>query len=204
MNDWIPILAGVVIIALAVGIIRFAPNSTWAQELRRPYGIRPTGGRGNRTRRDHLLGAGLGAVAAVALLATSVAASAVANRSTTEEGSGLIAETYMFVAALLGLMALTSTARSLWKAAVWRVELPDTPAHRVGLADAIDHLLDGELSPDERREFLEVRYLQPQIEQIRRATLKLARQHRAGMPEDFRMQIKRWTAGIRASAGHRE
>ena len=34
--------------------------------------------------------------------------------------------------------------------------------------------------------------------------IKLARQHEAGIPEDFREQIRHWTAGIRASAGPRE
>ena len=204
MSDWIPIIAGVAIIALAVGVVRFAPHSAWAQELRRSYGIRPTGERGNRTRRDHLLSAGLGGIAAIVLLATSIAAAAFAQRTPDDTSDSGIALAYMFVAFLLGMMAITSMARSLWKAAVWRMELPDTPEHRRQLADALDHLLDGALSPEERRDYLEVVYLQPQLEQIRRATLKLARQHEAGIPEDFRVQIKRWTAGIRASAGPRE
>ena len=54
--------------------------------------------------------------------------------------------------------------------------------------------------PEERVEFLDVRYLHPQIEQVRRATLKLVAQHRTGFPDHFRAQIKQWTAGIRGSA----
>jgi hypothetical protein len=206
MSDWIPVIAGFVIIALAVSVLRFAPHSVWAQELRRSYGIRPTGDRGNRTRRDHLKSAGLAAVVAVALLATAAAAASVADLAPDAEDSShrAIALTYMFVGFLLGMMAVAATAHSLWKAAAWRMELPDTPEHRRRLADAIDHLLDGALSPEERRDFLDVSYLQPQVEQIRRATLKLMRKHPGGIPDDYRVQIKRWTAGIRASAGPRE
>jgi hypothetical protein len=93
------------------------------------------------------------------------------------------------------------TIVALWKATLWRVELPDTPEHRRALADAIDHLLDGAVSPEERAAFLDVRYVHPQLEQIRRATLTLVKQHRAGVPENFRVQIKAWTSGIRESAG---
>jgi hypothetical protein len=201
MVDWVPIVAGFAIIALAIAVVRLAPNSVWAQELRRSYGIRPTGERGNRTRRDHLLSAGLAGLMAVLLLATSIVASIVAERLPDDTRGKSIALTYTFAAFLLGAVAVASTMRSLWKAAAWRMELPDTPEHRRRLADALDHLLDGDLTPDERREYLDVVYLQPQLEQIRRATLKLSRQYDAGLPEDFRVQIKRWTAGIRASAG---
>ena len=83
---------------------------------------------------------------------------------------------------------------------VWRVELPDTPDHRRKLADAIDHLVDGVASSEERAEFLDVRYLHPQIEPVRRATVMLVAKYDADLPEHFRAQIKQWTAGIRGSA----
>ncbi len=204
MTDWAPVVAGLLIIAIAVGILRFAPHSAWAHELRKSYGIRPSGERGNRTRRDHLRSAGLAAMAAFILGATSSAAEVVLQRAPSNERVAAIALSYMFVGFLLALMALASGARSLWKAAVWRMELPDTPEHRRRLADAIDHLLDGALSVDERRDYLDVVYLQPQLEQVRRATLKLSDQSSNGLPEDYRIQIKQWTAGIRASAGPRE
>jgi hypothetical protein len=205
MTDWTPVIAGFVIIAIAIGIVRFAPRSAAAQELRRSYGIRPTGERGERTRRDHVRSAGLAVVAAIVLYLTSSAAGSFLEHGTPgETRSGAIAFSYTFVALLLALMATASAIRSFWKAGVWRMELPDTPEHRHRLADAIDHLLDGGLSPDERRDYLDVVYLQPQLEQVRRATLRLSRQNSAGMPEDFRLQIKQWTAGIRASAGPRE
>jgi hypothetical protein len=204
MSDWAPIIGGIAIIALAVGIIRFAPHSTWAQELRKSYGIRPTGERGNRTRRDHVRSAGLAVLVAIILFATTSVAQGFVDRAADTNQLEAIALAYVFVGFLLGLMATLSAAYSLWKAVRWRMELPDTPDHRRRLADAIDHLLDGGLSPEERRDYLDVVYLQPQLEQIRRATLKLVAQNRAGIPDDYREQIKRWTLGIRASAGPRE
>ena len=201
MSNWLPVVVGVAIIAAAFAVIRLAPNSVWSQELLRPYGVRPSGERGNRTRRDHLRSAGLGGIAATALMVTAFLADLAATSAPTQERSGLIALTYMFVAFLLGLTALASTVRSLWKAVLWHMELPDTPDHRRALADALDHLLDGSASDEERRDYLEVTYLQPQLDQIRRSTLKLAKKHQGDLPADFRAQIKRWTAGIRASAG---
>jgi hypothetical protein len=195
---------GTAIIAAAFTVIRLAPHSVWSQELLRQYGIKPSGERGNRTRRDHLRSAGLGAFAAAALMVTGSLANLFAERVPINARSWMIASSYMFVSFLLCIMAVTSTVRSLWKAAAWRMELPDTPDHRRALADALDHLLDGGLTAEERRDYLEVTYLQPQLDQIRRSTLKLSKQHQGDLPKDFHAQIKRWTAGIRASAGPHE
>jgi hypothetical protein len=200
MIDWLPILAGFCIIAVAIGIVRFAPNSVWGQELRRSYGVRPTGKRGNRTRRDHLRSAGLAAVMCAALFATSVVAALIMDRAPDDTSADQTAWAYLFTAFMLATLAALALLRSLWKATVWRVELPDTPDHRRKLADAIDHLIDGVASSEERVEFLDVRYLHPQIEQVRRATLKLVAHHRTGLPDHFRAQVKHWTAGIRGSA----
>jgi hypothetical protein len=199
VEDSGPLIAGIVIILLAVGLVRFAPNSVWGQELRRSYGVRPTGARGNFTRRDHLRAAGLSAVLAVVLELTSYATAAFGADTPDESTGSAIAFTYTIGAFLLAAMAMIATLRSLWKALRWRMELPDTPEHRRGLANAIDHLLDGQLSPEERADFLDVRYLQPHLEQIRRAVLALSSKHATGMPESFRSQIKEWTAGIRQS-----
>jgi hypothetical protein len=199
MENSAPIIAGIVIIVFAIGVARFAPNSVWGQELRRSYGIRPTGARGNFTRRDHARSAGASAVLAVALELTSYAAASFGADAPNESRTGAIAFTYTIGAFFLAAMAVIATLRSLWKALRWRMELPDTPEHRRGLANAIDHLLDGQLSPEERADFLDVRYLQPQLEQIRRAVLTLSSKHATGMPESFRAQIKEWTAGIRSS-----
>jgi hypothetical protein len=200
-ENWLPILVGVVVILVASAIARLAPHSALGQELRRSYGARPTGDRGNFTRRDHLRGAGFAAIAAIALTLTSIGASALYDRLAVDSRWEPIVLTYALGAFIFAAMALASLVRSLWKSARWRVELPDTPAHRRGLADAIDHLLDGNISPEERAEFLDVRYLHPQLEQIRRATMILVAQHKSDVPEGFRAQIKEWTAGIRASAG---
>jgi hypothetical protein len=194
-----PIIAGIVIIIVAIAIVRLAPNSTFGQELHRSYGVRPRGPRGNFTRRDHLRSAGWSMLLAVVLELTALGV-AWLGASTTKSPENPIVLTYTMVAFLLAAMATAAALRSLWKAARWRMELPDTPEHRRGLANAIDHLLDGRLSPEERAEYLDVRYLQPQLEQIRRAVLALSSKHKTGMPDTFRSQIKEWTAGIRSSA----
>jgi hypothetical protein len=199
VSTWLPIIVGIAIIAGAVLIARLAPDSTWGQELRRSYGVRPTGVRGHRTRRDHLRSAALSLVLAAVLLGTSFGVAILGEDAVLGSSTNTIAETYSFVSFLLAAMATLATVRSLWKAAMWSVELPDTPAHRRALADAIDHLLDGKISPEERAEFLDVRYVQPQLEQIRKATVRLVAQHRTGVPDHYREQIKEWTAGIRAS-----
>jgi len=203
MSEWVPVFVGIAIVVIAVLIARLAPGSAWGQELRRSYGIRPTGERGHRTRRDHLRSAAASALLAIALEATSIGVAWLGRDATLESSTSTITMTYSFVAFLFAAMATLATARSIWKAALWRIELPDTPEHRRGLADAIDHLLDGNLSPEERARFLDVRYVHPQLEQIRRAATKLAAEYTSGMPDGYRSQIKEWTAGIRASTESR-
>lgn len=199
MEHSAPIFAGIAIIIVAVAIVRLAPHSALGQELRRSYGVRPTGSRGNFTKRDHYKSAGLSAVLATVLELTSVGTAALGADAPHESTGGAIAFTYTIGSFFLAAMAIIATLRSLWKGLRWRMELPDTPEHRRGLANAIDHLLDGQLSPEERADYLDVRYLQPQLEQIRRAVLALSKKHASGLPESFRVQIKEWTAGIRAS-----
>jgi hypothetical protein len=199
MDSWLPVIAGLVIIAIAFGIVRFAPNSVWGQELRRSYGVRPSGARGNRTRADHLRSAGLAAATSAALFATSVVAAMIMDRAPDQTSTDQIAWAYLFTAFMLAGLAALVLLRALFKAVVWRVELPDTPDHRRRLADALDHLIDGVVSPEERAEYVDVRYLHPQIESVRQATLKLVARHRGGLPDHFRLQIRQWTSGIRRS-----
>jgi hypothetical protein len=40
MNDWLPVVAGCCIIALALAVARFAPHSVWGQELGRSCSVR--------------------------------------------------------------------------------------------------------------------------------------------------------------------
>lgn len=199
MDSWLPVIAGLVIIAVAFGIVRFAPNSVWGQELRRSYGVRPSGPRGNRTRGDHLRSAGLAAATSGALFATSIAAAFVMDRAPDHTSTDQIAWAYLFTAFMLAALAAVVLVRALFKAMVWRIELPDTPDHRRRLADALDHLIDGVASPEERAQYVDVRYLHPQIESVRQATLKLVARHGGGLPDHFRAQIRQWTSGIRRS-----
>src|SRR6185503_7797514 len=127
MQDWLPIIVGALIIVVAIAVMRLAPSSAWGSELRRSYGVQPTGTRGIRTRRDHLRSAGFAALLAVLLEMTSMGVGELAFRYPEESRASIIAQTYTFAAFLLAAMAAVSMLRSLWKAAVWRVELPDTP-----------------------------------------------------------------------------
>jgi hypothetical protein len=199
MNEWIPVAVGAALVVLARAIAHFLPDSFVAQELRRPYGVSPSGPRGVRTRRDHLRSAGLALIATIVLLPTGTATMVYAGDLSDDTTIFRVAMAYGFCAVLMGLLAAAALLIAFWKAARWRIELPDTPEHRRALADAIDRLLDGELGDAERSAVLQVRYLHPEIEEIRRSTLRLVSKHPTGLPEGFREQIKGFTATIRAS-----
>ncbi|MEP6492452.1 MAG: hypothetical protein ABJF01_07235 [bacterium] len=199
MNEWVPVAIGAALVVIARGIARFYPNSFVGHELRRSYGVSPTGERGVRTRHDHLRSSGLALIAAAVLLPTGIGTVLFAQRLPDDSMSYLVALAYGFGAILMGLLAAGVLLFALWKAARWRVELPDTPEHRRALADAIDRLLDGGVSAAEHTAVLQVRYLHPEIEEIRRATLRLISKHPSGLPDGFREQIKNFTATIRGS-----
>jgi hypothetical protein len=200
VNDWVPIIVGYGIILVAIIAARAMPNSTIGVELRRSYGVTPSGDRGHRTREDYLKSAGLAFAASVGLALTCMGAGVLMDRYPIGSRANLAASTYSFGAFLLMGVALLLTAGSLWRYLFFRVVLPDTPAHRLSFADAIDRLLDGAITDNERIEHLEVRYKQREIEEIRRSTLKLVRKHGVSLPENHRSQIRQLTAGIRASA----
>lgn len=200
MNEWLPAAVGIVLIGAAWAIARYRPHSFLGHELRRPYGASATGERGVRTRGDHLRSSGLALLAVGGLMLTAFGADYVADRFPNESSGKLSAFTYEFGALLGALFAAVVLLNALRKAAMWRIELPDTREHRRALADAIDHLLDGQLDPAERSQVLQVRYLHPEIEAIRRSTLRLMAEHPSGLPDDFREQIKGFTATIRSSA----
>src|SRR5438874_1824859 len=103
MGDWLPLVVGFAIIVTALAIARFAPHSAWGHELRRAYGVKPTGERGIRTRRDHLRSAGLAGAAAAVLFATALGVSTIAVQLPDDTQGNWIASTYMFVAVLLAM-----------------------------------------------------------------------------------------------------
>jgi hypothetical protein len=199
MRESLPLIVGLGIIVLALGVIWLAPESAAAIELRRSYGIEPSGERGVRTRRDHLKSAGLAALMAIALTVTSVVAATLMDRLPNGSRGNLIASTYMFGGFLMTIVTAVVALVALWKSVFWRIELPDTPSHRRAFADAIDRLVDGTLSAEDRAEYVDVRYLQPEIEQIRRSTLHLLKRHGNQLPENVRDQVKEFTAHIRGS-----
>jgi hypothetical protein len=201
MTDWTPIIVGLLIVIAAVVLIRRWPDSDVARELLRPYGIQPTGPRGIRTRRDHLRSALLAGGTATALLTTVIAVASFAGRLPIDQLSGRASNGYVFIAFLLGVVTALVALQALWKAVIWHEELPDLPEHRTALADALDQLIDGQIDPATRSSYLEVRYVNRELEQIRRATLKLVAQHKGTLPPSYRQQLREWTTAIRRTAG---
>src|SRR5215468_8324610 len=97
-ENWLPVVVGIAIIVVAVAIVRLAPDSVWGQELRRSYGVRPTGPRGNFTRRDHVRAAGLAAIIATLLELTSFGVAMFGDRFDDESRGALLAATYTIAA----------------------------------------------------------------------------------------------------------
>lgn len=200
MNNWVPIVAGYTIIAIAILIARFAPQSGAAHELRTWYGVAPSGKRGERTRRDQFLSSGIAAAIGIGLLLAALGISFVGDRYSNGSRANLAAATYAFGSLILGVMALVVAAVALSKGLVWRVELPDWPEHRIAFVDAMDRVIDGQSTPDEEAEVLQVRYQYGVIEQLRRNWLREIRKHGGSLPDPYRRQFKELTASIRASA----
>jgi hypothetical protein len=200
MGDWVPITAGCGLTAVAILVARLAPQSPVGAELRRSYGIAPSGARGYRTRRDHVKSAGLALLAASGLALTAIGAGTLVERFPNGSRGNLIAATYSFSAFLLGGVAVLVTLVALWKAILWRIELPDSPEHRRAFADAIDHLVDGVASEAEARDYINVRYESRTIEAVRRTALRLLRRYGGDLPSDHRERIKEFTAAVRSTA----
>src|SRR5215211_5348496 len=106
MSDWLPIVAGYGIILGAIAVARLAPHSGVARELQAWYGLAPSGGRGERTRRDHLRTAGIAAAIGGGLLITAFGAVAVADRWPNGSRANPAGMAYMFASVLGAGMAL--------------------------------------------------------------------------------------------------
>src|SRR5215510_4198295 len=111
-GNWLPMFFGLAIILVAVAIVRIAPDSFLGQELRRSYGVRPTGARGNFTRRDHVRAAGLAATVATLLELMSFGVAVFGDRFDVDSRGAILAATYSIAAFLLAGMAMVSMFRS--------------------------------------------------------------------------------------------
>ena len=148
MTDWAPVIAGhtdhrvrgggaslraaVDVGARAAEVVRHSSH----RPARQSHAARPSAQR--RARRSPRL---------VLDVTRSVAASIATDRRTTDAARRDRAHVHVRRVSA-GLMAAGLGASLAVEGVRWRMELPDTPDHRRGLADAIDHLFDGGLSPE--------------------------------------------------------
>jgi hypothetical protein len=110
------------------------------------------------------------------------------------------ASAVMFGAFLLAGIAVLICIAALVKFVWWRLELPDRPEHRRALADSLDLLIDGGLGTADRAAFVDARYLEGEIDQVRRSIVRVVSQHPSGVPVTVRDQLREWTSRIRESA----
>ena len=118
MESWTPVIAGnlfIVVVAMAI-----APRTWWAQELRRSYGVRPSGADGRYSRADYFRSAGAAVVAAMVLVAAALGVGLLADRLASDGMASLVAQAYSFGFVLLGGVALLSAMIAAWNGLWWR------------------------------------------------------------------------------------
>jgi hypothetical protein len=122
MGPWTPVLVGNAFIFVVIAGVAIAPNSWWAQGLRRGYGIRPTGTDGAYTRWDHFRAAILAFLGAILLVALAFALAILGDRYPANSTANNVAMAYMFGFVLLGGLALLCSVITAWHGLRWRPE----------------------------------------------------------------------------------
>jgi hypothetical protein len=127
MGPWTPVLVGNAFIVIVIATVAIAPHSWWAVELRRGYGIRPTGEDGAYTRWDHFRAAMVAFVAAILLVALGFGIAILGDRYPTNSTANNVAMAYMFGFILLGGLALLCSLIAAWNGLRWRPETRAAP-----------------------------------------------------------------------------
>ena len=122
MGPWTPVIVGNAFIVFVLAAVAFAPHSWWAQELRRGYGIRPTGEDGAYTRRDHFRAAIVAFIGGILLVALGFAIAILGDHYPTMSTANNVAMAYMFGFVLLGGLAILCSAIAVWNGLRWRQE----------------------------------------------------------------------------------
>ena len=130
MGPWTPVLVGNAFILFVIAAVALAPHSWWAQELRRGYGIRPTGEDGTYTRRDHFRAATVAFVGSLVLIAVGFAVAVLGERYPTMSTANNVAMTYMIGFVLLGALAFACAVIATWNGIRWRPESKTTSDER--------------------------------------------------------------------------
>lgn len=120
MGSWSPVLFGNAFIVVVITAVAIAPNSWWGRELRRGYGIRPTGQGGSYTRWDHFRAAILALVGGIILVAMGFLVAILGDRYPTASTANSIAMAYMFGFVLLGGLAILCAIIAAWNGLRWR------------------------------------------------------------------------------------
>lgn len=170
MNDWLPLAIGLAIIVVGIALVVTRPTSSVALELRRVYGVRPSGAYNLMNRHDLLRRAGYSFVAAGTLFASSFALFPLTDRLANESTPRLVLEGYFFMAFLLGGVAALAAILSLLSIAVWRPRtIETTPDRLADFADYLTRLSRGDISYEGWRDLSVVRFDHTSVEAVRLA-----------------------------------
>ena len=120
MGPWTPVLVGNAFIIIVIAAVAIAPRSWWAQELRREYGVRPSGEEGAYTRRDHFRAATIALLGSILLVALGFAIAILGDRYPTMSTASNVAMAYMFGFVLLGGVAFLCSMIAAWNGIRWR------------------------------------------------------------------------------------
>jgi len=200
-EELIPVV-GYGFIALVVLAMAAAPQSWWAQELARRYGVRPSGPFGTFTRRDHLRRATASACACVGFVGACFAMTPLLGRWPVTSQPALITETYLFAFFVLGGMGLLAMLEALWRAIFFRPQPPplvlDPTEWRV-VADLLDRLAAAPIPELEWATFAGRPMRDPTMQRVRDACLRLC----AGQPRRFSGPLSgaahAWAGALRAA-----
>ena len=122
MGPWTPVVVGNAFIVVVIMVVAIAPNSWWAHELRRGYGIRPTGEDGHYTRWDHCRAAIVAFMGSILLVTLGFGIAVLGDRYPTSSTASNVAMAYMFGFVLLGGLALLCSVIAAWNGLRWRRE----------------------------------------------------------------------------------
>ena len=120
MGSWSPVIVGNLFIAVVLLAMVIAPRTWWAKELRRSYGVRPTGTGGRLSRADYFRSAGAALLAAIVLVGAALGVAVLADWLAPGGMPSTIAQVYSFGFVLLGGVALLSASIAAWNGLWWR------------------------------------------------------------------------------------
>jgi hypothetical protein len=120
MGEWSPLIVGFGYIGLIIALVALFPNAWWSRDLRRSYGIKPTGPNDSYSRRDFFRGAGVCAILSILLMGGAFLVMALAQRFPNLSLANNITAAYGFMCVLLSGLAALCSLIILWNGIRWR------------------------------------------------------------------------------------